>query len=83
MFRQRSGEVANGQCSGQGDPPMLLNGKRPLERMGSMRFFDNWWEYLPAVVRFARLVSLVLAIGAMVHGAPTAPHSSPLDDYWE
>jgi hypothetical protein len=48
-----------------------------------MRFFDNWWEYLPAAVRFARLASLVLAIVATIHGAHTAPHSGPLDDYWE
>jgi hypothetical protein len=48
-----------------------------------MRFLDNWWEYLPAVVRFARLASLVVAIVAMVHGTHSAPHSGPLDDYWE
>jgi hypothetical protein len=51
--------------------------------MRFLRFFDNWWEYLPAVVRFARLASFTLAVIAMVHGTQAAPHSGPMDDYWE
>jgi hypothetical protein len=48
-----------------------------------MRFFDNWWEHLPTVVRLARLASLSVAIIAAVHGTPVAGHNSLLDHYWE
>lgn len=48
-----------------------------------MRFFDNWWEHLPTVVRLARLASLIVAIIATVHGTSVAGHSSLQDHYWE
>jgi hypothetical protein len=48
-----------------------------------MRFFDNWWEYLPTVVRLARLAPLILAVLAMLTAASIPDYSSLLDHYWE
>jgi hypothetical protein len=48
-----------------------------------MRFFDNWWEHAPTVMRFARLAGLVMTILAAVHGTPVAQHSGPQDHFWE
>jgi hypothetical protein len=38
-----------------------------------MRFFDNWWEHVPTIARYA---PLALAIISMVF-------ARPLDYYWE
>jgi hypothetical protein len=48
-----------------------------------MRFFDNWWEHLPTVIRLARLASLILAVLAMVNGTSAADLGRADDHYWE
>jgi hypothetical protein len=38
-----------------------------------MRFFDNWWEHVPTMARYAPLVLAILSI----------VFARPLDYYWE
>jgi len=51
--------------------------------MACMRFFDNWWEHLPTVVRLARLASLILAVLATVNGIAGWDLGIAEDHYWE
>jgi hypothetical protein len=41
-----------------------------------MRFFDSWWEHVPAIVRYA---PLIVAAVALTIGHPLKPQ----DYYWE
>jgi hypothetical protein len=75
MSRQRSGDPFAGSGFVQAKLDIVLGGPAEPHRGREilMRFFDNWWEHVPTVARYAPLVLAILSI----------VFARPLDYYWE